>query len=197
MFSLMVSSLQDESPKKSNTPQVDEELLIDIAKGYTEALSTLYGISYPAVYSFAYSILKNTQDAQDVAQDTFVRIFASAKFYKKQGKPMAWILTITKNLAYMRIRSKSKVSLDEMDSDSNPLPAVEFEENSMHRLILDKALATLPDETRQIVILHAVSGLRHREIADLLSIKLSTVLSKYNRAIKKVKEILEEDGYNG
>ena len=60
--------------------------------------------------------------------------------------------------------------------------------------MLEAALKALGDEERQVVLLHAVSGLKHREIAQDLGLPLSTVLSRYNRALKKLKRHLTEEG---
>ena len=67
--------------------------------------------------------------------------------------------------------------------------AVRFHE----RNILQHALANLGDEERRIVLLHAVTGMKHREIAALLELPLPTVLSKYHRALKKMRSFLEGD----
>ena len=67
-------------------------------------------------------------------------------------------------------------------------PAMDQED----RMMLQFLLGILSDEERQIVILHAVSGMKHREIAALLDRGLSTVLSKYNRAIKKLRKAIKE-----
>ena len=64
------------------------------------------------------------------------------------------------------------------------VPAVDHED----RMMLAALLRLLTEEERQIVVLHAVSGMKHREIAALLKMNLSTVLSKYNRALKKLRE---------
>ena len=61
------------------------------------------------------------------------------------------------------------------------------------RALLEQALGTLEEQARRIVLLHAVTGLKHREIAQLLELPLATVLSKYHRALKKLKAQLEGD----
>ena len=73
---------------------------------------------------------------------------------------------------------------------SIPSPAVSVEE----RQVLLAALTALDDAERQVILLHAVSGLKHREIAELLEIPLATALSKYHRGLKKLKSKLEGDG---
>ena len=85
-----------------------EELIVELSSGNTEALERLYVKTKSAVYGFALSILKNTHQAEDVLQDTYLKILASADSYTPKGKPMAWIMTVTKNLALMKIRENSR-----------------------------------------------------------------------------------------
>ena len=169
-----------------------ERLLLGVAAGDQEALAALYRRARTAVYGLALSILKNTHDAQDVTQDTFVRIWDSAPQYRAQGSPMAWMLTIARNLALTRLRrSERQVELDEAEWDAIPADAPNVTPED--RELLQNALATLSSEERQIVLLHAVSGLKHREIGALLGMPLPTVLSKYHRALKKLKNFLKGD----
>ena len=172
-------------------PQL-EELLRGIARGEREALARLYEQTRVAVYGLALSYLKNAHDAQDVTQDTFVRIWDSAHQYCPQGTPMAWILTVTRNLALMQLRRSGRhQELDGGEWDAVPAnaPGVTPED----RAILQTALTRLSDRERQVVMLHAVAGLKHRETASLLRIPLPTALSLYHRALKKLKVELEGD----
>ena len=169
-----------------------EQILIAVAAGEQEALAQLYHRTRAAVYALALSILKNTHDAQDVTQDTFVRVWDSAPQYRPQGSPMAWILTITRNLARMKLRRDAKhVDLDEEQWQAIPadLPGVTPED----RHLLQEALSILTEEERRVVMLHAVSGLKHREIAALLELPLATTLSKYHRALKKLRVFMKGD----
>lgn len=75
-----------------------DELIEKIAAGDRDALASLYEQTNKSVYGFALSILKDTHDAQDVLQDCYLHIYSAAGSYRSQGKPMAWILTITRNL---------------------------------------------------------------------------------------------------
>lgn len=167
-----------------------ERILADVADGKQEALAELYHRTRSAVYAMTLSILKNAHDAQDVTQDTFVRIWESAPQYRPQGTPMAWILTIARNLARMKLRQKARhADLDDEQWEAIPAdtPGVTTED----RHLLQEALAILADEERRIIMLHAVTGLKHREIAELLELPLATVLSKYHRALKKLKAFME------
>ncbi len=167
----------------------DEGLIAQIAAGSTEALASLYRQTNSSVYGFALSIVKNSADAEDIMQETYLRICSCAGGYSPQGKPMAWILTIVKNLALMKLRSQKPVSPLE---DWDPPDGRDHFRASEDRIVLAAALRYLSDDERQILILHAVSGLKQREIASLLELKLTTVLSKYRRALKKLKSHLME-----
>ena len=70
----------------------------------------------------------------------------------------------------------------------------DFALSSDEKWVLEELLATLNDDERQIIMLHAVAGFKHREIADLLNLKLSTVLSKHHRGLKKLKENYKKEG---
>ena len=169
-----------------------ERLLSGVAGGDREALAQLYHRTRTAVYGLALSYLKNAHDAQDVTQDTFVRIWDSAHQYRPQGSPMGWLLTVCRNLALMKLRQKERqADLDEEAWDA--IPAETRGLSLEDRELLQTALSTLEDQERRIVVLHAVTGLKHREIAALLELPLPTVLSKYHRALKKLRVCLKGD----
>ena len=154
-----------------------EELLIRSRDGDGDAFAEVYGKTRAAVYAMTLSYLKNAADAEDATQETFVRIWQSKADYKPQGTPMAWIL---------RARS-ADISEEEWRAIPADAPRVTAED----RIVLDNALGKLSDDERRVVMLHVSSGLKHREIAKLLEMPLSTVLSKYSRAIKKLQNELK------
>lgn len=168
-----------------------EQLLLQLGSGDREALRAIYQRTRGAVYALALGLLKNTQDAQDATQETYIHLWQGAEQYRPQGSPMGWILTICRNLALEQLRRRERLGqLSDEEWDAIPagssLPPEE-------RQILQEALANLADQERQILLLHAAAGLRHREIAALLQLPLGTVLSKYQRARKKCKASLEGD----
>ncbi len=157
----------------------------------SEALSQLYKKTSSGVYALSLSILKNTHDAQDVLHDCYIQIFMHAAKYKSKQKPMAWIITIAKNLCLQKLRFKAnhaQVTLEDWDAYFTHNPIVS--EDDKH--VLRACMSHLTDEERQIVVLYAVSGFKHREIAQILGMNLSTVLSKYNRSLTKLKNILTQ-----
>ncbi len=193
---IITASIIEEGLAKGYKVDISEQLIVDLGKGNMDAMHTLYESTNKAVYGFAYSILKNPQDAQDVLQDTFVQVYTYAPKYVSQGKPMAWILRIARNLALMKIRDSKKTDSIEDQNEKDSSNEAEFTLHTENKMILDVVLKQLDDESRQILILHAVSGLKHREIAETMGMNLSTVLSKYRRTIKKLKIILKEAGYH-
>ena len=178
------------------TPAADNDtlkrLLTGVAAGDREALAELYHRTRAAVYGMALSYLHSAHDAQDMTQDVFVRVWDCAAQYRPTGSPMGWLLAVCRNLCLMQLRSDSRrTALDDAEWDA--IPAEETGLSADERMLLQHALATLGEEERRIVLLHAVTGLKHREIAALLELPLATVLSKYHRALKKMRSFLEGD----
>ena len=192
---ILLETMAEESGR-TTAPEVLEPLLLRLAKGDQEALGELYHRARASVYGLALSFLKRAHDAEDVTQDTFIRVWENAPRYQPQGTPLAWILAVARNLSLMKLRERGKtqdMEPEEWDRLAGENPLVTAED----RQVIQAALGGLSDEERQVVILHAVTGWKHREIADLLELPLSTVLSKYRRALQKLKETLEGGSRNG
>ena len=173
-------------------PTPDEQLVLNIARGDREALSEVYLRHKGAVYAFALSILHNAQAAEDVMQETFLQLWTASASYVPRGQsPVSWLLGITRNTALKHLRSEQKtgIALDDLPEAADPLDHFLAAEN---RIVTRAVMAQLAPEERQIVVLHAVAGLKHREIAKLLDKPLSTVLNKYRRALKKLEVLLGE-----
>ena len=161
-----------------------ESCIARMAAGDRDGMAELYRRTHAAVYGLALSMVKNRADAEDIFQDACLQVWQSAGGYRARGTPMAWLMTITRNLALDRLRERSRTAeLPPEDWQLGDDPALTQED----RLTLEALLGQLSDEERQIVTLHAVAGLKHREISSLMRIPLSTVLSKYNRSMKKLK----------
>ena len=173
----------------TNTPPL-ADLISQMAQGSTEALSQFYTATHSDVYAFALSLLSDSHHAEDVMQETYIRAYHGAAGYTHMEKPMAWLMTITKNLAFMKLRERK----DRYEELPEGLSYGGFEGHSLQRLDLQRALDRLGGEEREIVVLHAVAGLKHREIAALLGMPLPTVLSKYHRALSKLRTYLKGEG---
>ena len=188
---MFLLSIPAEPVSSSKQAERLDNYILGIAKGDKEALAGLYESTHTAVYGFALSLCKNVPDAEDVLQDVFVQIWNAAEQYTPAGKPMAWIFTITRNLALLCLRQKNKMipfSAEDLQEHLEEISQV----TSVDRIVLEALLKSLQDTERQILVLHALSGMKHREIASLLQIPLPTVLSKYHRAVKKLGKIMKE-----
>ncbi len=165
-----------------------DRLLLAVGAGDREAFGEVYERTRAAVYATVLGVLGDHHEAQDVTQDTFVRIWEASPGYRSQGSPMAWVLTIARRLALMSLRQGARQG-ELTPGEWEAIPGGEGP--SEEALILRETLGTLEGEERQIILLHALSGLKHREIASLMTLPLSTVLSKYSRGLKKLKKRLE------
>ena len=174
----------------NGTSRTDLDALIRrLATGDREALARLYKETQAAVYGFSLSIVKNSADAEDVLQETYIHVWNAADGYCGHGKAMSWLLIIAKNLSLMKLRDRARYqdlpSEAWMSMPAQPGASVE------DRHLLQTLLLRLSEEERQIVMLHAVAGMKHREIAVLTDLALPTVLSKYHRALKKLRTYME------
>lgn len=178
------------TPLSGSSVEELDRCLARMAQDDTSALGRLYELTSRAVYGYALSLAKNAHDAEDIMQETFVRAHLGAGQYRSSGKPMAWLLRIARNLALMKLRdSKRNVTMSPEDWMEEFADRPDF--TSEDAVTLQQLMDTLTDEEREIVTLHALTGFKHREIAEMMDLALPTVLSKYHRALKKLKSTLQ------
>ncbi|MCQ2521975.1 MAG: RNA polymerase sigma factor [Lachnospiraceae bacterium] len=172
-----------------------ERCLKKIAGGRKEALGELYELTRTAVYGYILSFVKNPADGEDLLQDTYLKIYGNASQYTPMGKPMAWIYTVARNLSLMHIRKqKHHGEMPDYAWEQLAEEPDEVEEvTPRDKAILDAALNKLSEIDRRIVMMHVLGDMKHREIAKELDLPLATVLSKYNRSIKKMQKFMEEE----
>lgn len=190
---ILLNIVEQESSYTKNQVKlkIDEDLFIRIAENDMAAFEELFRITERSVYAFVLSILRNHDDALDVVQDTYLKIRAAAHLYKPMGKPMAWVFTIARNLSMSKLRSQKQIAdarLEEAEND----PSFSYITEHEDKLVLQAAFKILNEQEREIILLHAISGLAHHEIAKNLGIPLSTALSKYYRGLKKLRKYLIE-----
>ena len=158
----------------------------NIAHGDMVALKELYDELRVPVYQFALSIVKSPASAEDIAQETFLRIRAYAPAYRPQGKPRAWIFSIARNLAVSELRKAAKVISIE---DRNDIP---FSHMDKEGFAVSSLLDVLNDEEKEIVTLHVLADLKHSDIAKTLNMPYEQVRWKYAYAMKKLKKHLTQ-----
>ncbi len=174
----------------SDTPKrkvdIGESLFERIRQGEGDAFRELYDLSYKPLYAFLLSYTQNAEDAKDLLQDTYVQVYQNCHLYQNKGNPMAWLMKIAKNLFLMHCRKKQNVDIHYEDMESE----LGFDEisNAENRMVLEKMFAILSVEDRNLIIMHVIGGLKHREIAKLMDMPLGTVMARYNRGIRKLQK---------
>ena len=149
---LILSAINPEQALSDDEAELMELDLAAVAAGSTEALERLYNTAKAAVYSYSLSVLRNVQDAEDVLHDCFVNIFTAAAGYRPHGKPMAWIITIAKNLCFARLRQHNRQE-QLPDEDWSEMLADNAGLSNEDRLVLRECLGRLSEEENRIVVL--------------------------------------------
>ena len=160
-----------------------DNLMKEVTQGSERAFEELYEGMKRGVFALAYSYLRNYEDAEDVLQQTFLTVKRKAYLYRVGTNARAWIFQIAKNAALDELRKRKQRKEGELLREEGVETPVVF---------LDELTARLSEEEREIVIMHAVWGYKHKEIAEEKGLPLGTVTWKYNEAIKKLRKEQEE-----
>jgi len=151
----------------------------------------------PAAYNLARWLTHNDQDAEDLVQEAYLRAFKFFDGFQGQNG-RTWLLKIVRNTFYSRLPQKKLQELtttfdeethDQSSEDFNPEKLMLQNVNNQ---ILMQALAELPVEYREIIILRELEYLSYKEIAELVAIPIGTVMSRLARARKKLQETLSD-----
>lgn len=174
----------------------DGELLRRIAESQDrEAFAELFDLFAPRVKSFMMRKGATAEIAEDLLQETMIAVWSKARLYvPERGGVTTWVFTIARNLRIDRMR-REKTSLytdiEDYDAESNDTPA----DDALSRLQEDgfvaRALAQIPDEQRELLILSYVDDLPQSEIAKRLQIPLGTVKSRMRLAYRRMRKLLE------
>jgi len=141
------------------------------------------------VFALAYHYLRNREEARDVAQETFIRIYKSLDGFQDSERFLPWMVRIARNCSIDRLRrlkSRPPLGGDELDEQMvGPHPGAGPEAVAMageRSHLVYRALDQMTEINREMILLKEIQGLKQREIADLLSIPLGTVKARSNRA---------------
>ena len=146
------------------------------------------------VYRLAYRLSGNAQDAEDLTQETFIRVFRSLSRYEA-GTFEGWLHRITTNLFLDMVRRRGRIRMEALPEDYDRVPAEDPNPEQIYhdsRLgpDLQAALDSLPPEFRAAVVLCDIEGLSYEEIADVLGLKLGTVRSRIHRGRSLLRKAL-------
>lgn len=160
-----------------------------------EALIQLYQRYGSLVYSIAFQTLGNEQDAEEVTQDVFLRIWEkSRQFDSSRGKFIAWLTTIARNSAIDRLRKRNRHGLDSQLVSLDDTPqlwetiSVDNQDDDLRRSIAS-AMHHLTTEQREAIVLAYFYGMSQAEIADQLQRPLGTVKSHIRQGMQRLREL--------
>ncbi len=156
-------------------------------------ISLLYKKYGGVIYGVALKIVRDEQWAQQVLQDTYVKVWQKISLYsERKGRFLSWILSITRNLAIDFLRSKQYkegsgwLTLQESDKETAP-------DRSMEAMDLKKSVVGLGHNYRQVIELVYFMGYSHSEVADLLEMPLGTVKTRVRKALRDLRRKLVDD----
>lgn len=146
------------------------------------------------VYRLAYRLSGNAQDAEDLTQDTFIRVFRSLSNYQA-GTFEGWLHRITTNLFLDMVRRRSRIRMEALPEDyarvpSNTPDPEQIYHDSRLDPVLQRALDSLAPDFRAAVVLCDIEGLSYEEIGTTLGVKLGTVRSRIHRGRQAIREYL-------
>lgn len=170
------------------THQSETELIEACLKSDRTAQKALYDRYKSKMYTLAYRITGNFDDANDVLQEGFLQIFRKLHTFNGEAKLSSWIHTIIVRSAIRKIKDRIYFK----DIESIDTSAFIDWGTSINIDYLEKAIANLPDGYRTIFTLYEIEGFKHREIAELIDISENTSKSQLFKAKKMLRENLEK-----
>lgn len=186
--------------------QLEEEARIvqQVKNGNIEAFEALVKAYEKRVYNIALKMLGNPEDAEDAAQEAFIKAYMSIGTFRGDSRFSVWLYRLTNNCCIDLLRKRrdkmslsvtgadgETVELDIPDERSGPEDEVIKKEL---RLSVREGLEKLPEEYRRILVLREIGAQSYAEIAEILDIDIGTVKSRIFRARKKLLELLRSDG---
>jgi RNA polymerase sigma-70 factor, ECF subfamily len=155
-----------------------------------------------AAYGLARLLVRDVHDAEDVVQDAYLRALRHFDGFRG-GDARAWLLTIVRRTCYTwlkRRRTQSAATEFDEEAHSGDVPANDPEALMLHgdlRETLDRAVAGLPVEFREVLLLRDVQGLSYREIATIVGVPVGTVMSRLARARRRLQATLPIEDLKG
>jgi len=210
----LIKSLNILKEKESNynkEREDEDKLLVELVKkGDKKAFESLMKKYERKVFGIAYGMLHNIEDAKEVTQEAFIKVFRYIPNFHGEASFYTWLYRITVNLSIDRLRKlqrqqssysyddKLKIKQEKSEELSNIVRSSQNEDperltlEKEKFLLLKKAMEKLPYHHRSVIILREVEELSYKEIADLLGISIGTVMSRLHHARKKLIKMLKE-----
>ena len=157
-------------------------------RGDHDALTALYTEHAEAVYEVAFYLMESSADAQDVVQDVFIGLPEAIRTYEGRGSFGSWLRTVAVRTALTKLRQRrrlNEISLGFHRRGPSLAPV-----GHIDRIELERAVSSLPEKLRIVVVLKEIQGFSHKEIAALLGIRPTASAARLSRAREQLREKL-------
>lgn len=184
--------------------KTDEELVRLYAEGEHEAFTALISRHQDRVFTYIYLLVHNRQLAEDLFQDTFIKVVTSIKQnrYADSGKFLAWVNRIAHNLVidYFR-REQGENTLSHTDFDYDVFNSAKLSDTNIEEMMVQEQLMNsvarmvdfLPDNQREVVKMRFYDDLSFKEIADMTGVSINTALGRMRYALINMRKLAEEN----
>lgn len=177
----------------------DAGVVDECQKGNDEAFEILYRRYKGKVYAIAYSITKNREEALDIVQEAFTKVFKHLEKFKGDSSFYTWLYRITMNLCIdltrRSARGQSMQYIDgQRDIKDDRFPMDNPSENLIRKEMMDRLMATieqLPHYHRQVIMMREIGGMSYEEIAKATKVSKGTIMSRLFHARRKIREKME------
>ncbi len=196
-----VPARADAAAGEARQADPDQALVADAVAGGRDAFEALVRRHQTRIVNYAMAIVKDPADAEDVAQETFIRAYRSLARFRGDSSFKTWLYTIATNAARTGLERRGRrgrVEDGSLDDEAGPLVAADVpagdadaETALVRREAIDRALAALPADLRVAVVLRDVEGLDYKEIAAATGAPIGTVESRIFRARRRLRPLLQ------
>ena len=167
----------------------DEKLILRFQEGDINAYNELVKRYKDRLLNFVFRYFNNVEQAEDVVQDTLIKLYTHASYYKNVAKFSTWIFTIAKNNALTELRKNKRKKTDSLWTDDGKFIDISSKEESLESKVqneiaidqLNKFLDEIPENFRMAVVLRDFQELSYEEISKILEIPIGTIKSRINR----------------
>lgn len=162
------------------------EAIIKLRVKDNEAFEFIYFQTSPSVYAIIKNIVKDHNVTEDLMQNTYIKMIKNIYSYDFKYNFKSWLLTIARNLAIDYYRKFKRETLVDVSESEYLFPGTKSTADAEYNA--NFFLSLLDDDEREVVILYAMEGFKHKEIAKILDKPIGTVTWLYNKALKKMQE---------
>jgi RNA polymerase sigma-70 factor (ECF subfamily) len=179
--------------------QGEAELISRCQQGDQDALKEIFEQYHKKVYGIAYGVVRQREDALDIVQEVFIKLFRSIRNFKGKSKFYTYLYRLVVNTAIDHVRKTGRYAVSSLDQEGVPQPEEEFEKRP-DRILLHKelegrvnsAMDKLPVDQRMALLLREVEGLSYQEMAEAMGCSIGTVMSRLHYGRKKMQGLLKD-----